>query len=68
MAIIPLSPAESILRSADVGTGPAGGSRLAHGGCVRPAMLGQAVGWNLPTGESVKISQPFEVTPTECSN
>jgi 16S rRNA G966 N2-methylase RsmD len=26
------------------------------------------VGWNRPAGDSVKISQPFGVTPTECSN
>ena len=68
MAVIPLATAEFVLRSAAVGAGPAGAARLARGGCIRPAMLDQAVGWNLPAGESVKISQPFEVTPTECSN
>ena len=42
MAVIPLAAAESVLRSS--------------GGCARPAMLDQAVGWNLSAGESVKIS------------
>ena len=47
---------------------PAGVPKLARGGCARPATPDQAVGWNLPAGESVKTSQPSEVTPTECSN
>ena len=68
MAIIPLAPAESSLRSAAVDAGSAGVARLARDRFSCSVSLNQVVGWNLPAGESVKISEPFEVTPTECSN